>query len=396
MSKNADSKHTAKGITRRVRLIIDISSLYGRDILKGVARFSQEYSNWEFEADIHYFSKPLQMSAEFVKEKFDGVIVWTYNKGMLKKTLDSGIPAIVKGIDKPVAGYINFITDDLLIAKMAHEYFRGLGLTSIAYCGLDSQDWSKPRQFALERIAADNGTELVVYPAPRIKKMREWKNEMPLLIEWLKQLPKPIGLLAANDLRGKQILEACRKAAIDVPSEIAVLGVDDDECICPFTNPPLSSISRFCEAAGYEAAKALDCLMAGRPADATAIIIEPNKVVVRQSTDKIAVKNQTLADAVHYIRSNAEKHLTVEGVAKHVSAHPRWLHEQFKKQIGHTVHDEIRKVRVDKIAEMLLETDLTIYQIAYELNLKSPDQIARYFRKQKGMSPSEFRGKYKH
>jgi LacI family transcriptional regulator len=396
LSKSEGIRKLAAERPRRVRLVVDISSAYGRSLLKGVSRYCQGHSNWEFETNNPFFGKQVYQPGDFLKTKTDGLIVFTNDKNMLKKALDSGIPAIVKGIDKPIPDRINFTTDNFLLTKMAHEYFRGLGFTRIAYCGLDFLDWSKSRRFALEKVAADNETELLVYPAPRTKKLREWKNEMPLMIEWLKQLPKSIGLLAANDFRAIEVLQACKKAGIDVPDEVAVLGVDDDECICPFTNPPLSSISRFCEAAGYDAAKALDCLMSGKPADTTAIIIEPRDVVVRQSTDTLAVKNQSLADAIRYIRSNAAKHLTLEDVATQVGAHPRWLHELFKKELGHSVLDEIRKVRVDKIAEMLLETDLTVCQIAYELNQKSPGQIARYFRKQKGMTPSQFREKYKH
>jgi LacI family transcriptional regulator len=396
LSKKTDTKNTAKRKPRRVCLVVDISSTYARSLLKGVSKYSQRHYNWEFETNIPFFGKQVYHPGDFLKTKTDGLIVFTNDKNMLKKALDSGIPAIVKGIDKPIPDRINFTTDNFLLAKKAYDYFRGLGLTSIAYCGLDNLGWSKNRRFALETIAAESESELIVYPTPRTKKLREWENEMPLVIEWLKGLPKPIGLLAANDFRGKEVLDACRKAGIDVPDEVAVLGVDNDECICPFTNPPLSSVSRFCEAAGYDAAKALDCLMSNKDAGTTAIIIEPNSVVVRQSTDTLAVKNMPLADAIRYIRSNASKSFTAEDVATQVGVHPRLLHEQFKKEIGHSVHDEIRKVRVDKIAEMLLETDLTIYQIAYDLNLKSPDQIARYFRKQKGMIPSEFREKYKH
>jgi LacI family transcriptional regulator len=369
--RSGKSKSTKKF---RVFLIIDISSSYGREMLKGISLYAQKYKNWEFDITFtSFFGKNFYVELEPVKEKIDGIIAYTPEKKLLSKVLRSGIPAIVKGIDKSIPGYINFSTDNFMLCKKAFDYFRVIGLEKFAYCGLDVLHWSRERLEALRQITLAN-----------------------VLAKWLSSLPKPIGLLAANDFRAKEVLEACAEAQIAVPEEIAVLGVDNDECICPFTSPPLSSIDRFHQKAGYEAALALNRLMSGKKVEADVILIEPKGVVQRQSTNILAVENPTLAEALRYIRSHITEPITVEHVARQIAVHPRWLYELFKQNLGYTVHDEIKRVRTDEIARMLLDTNLTVSQIANQMGFRNADHVARYFHSVKRLTPIAFRNQYKH
>jgi LacI family transcriptional regulator len=392
--RSGKSKSTKKF---RVFLIIDISSSYGREMLKGISLYAQKYKNWEFDITFtSFFGKNFYVELEPVKEKIDGIIAYTPEKKLLSKVLRSGIPAIVKGIDKSIPGYINFSTDNFMLCKRAFDYFRVIGLEKFAYCGLDVLHWSRERLEALRQITLANGFELVVYPKPRTKTLRLWENEKPVLAKWLSSLPKPIGLLAANDFRAKEVLEVCAEAQIAVPEEIAVLGVDNDECICPFTSPPLSSIDRFHQKAGYEAALALNRLMSGKKVEADVILIEPKGVVQRQSTNILAVENPTIAEALRYIRSHITEPIAVEDVTRQIAVHPRWLYELFKQNLGYTVHDEIKRVRTDEIARMLLDTNLTVSQIAHQMGFRNVDHVARYFHSVKRLTPIAFRNQYKH
>ncbi len=378
-----------------VYLIIDISSSYGRNLLAGVSQYVQKYQNWEIETMLSFIGRDSYKETSIRKGNFDGIIVFTPENRLLLKVIRSGVPAIVKSIKQPISGYINFCTDNFMLCKTAYEHFRQLGLSRFAYCGLDSLYWSGERRDSLRQIIDSNNYKLNIYPTPRTKKLRLWENEKYILIKWLTSLPKPIGLLAANDFRAKQVLDACLEADIEVPGEIAVLGVDNDECICPFTNPPLSSIYRFFSKAGYEAALALNDLMTGKKCPTSEIIIETREVIQRQSTNILAVENAGVAEALIFIRSNKNKPLNVEEVAAQVAIHPRVLYNLFKKHLGYTIYDEIKRVRTEDIACLLLETDLTISQIAWQMGFKNIDHVARYFRKIKKMNPSAYRNLYK-
>ncbi|MCD6391983.1 MAG: XylR family transcriptional regulator [Planctomycetes bacterium] len=379
----------------RVLLLVDLNCITGRTLLKGISQYVQEFNNWEITMNLSYLDKDHRNSSQIRKDRFDGIIAFTVEKKMLTKVLRSGLPAIVRGVYKPVPGYINFYIDNMMVCKKAYDHFRHLGFERFAYCGLDSLYWSRERREALRNITATDGYQLIAYPRPRSQKLRMWKNEKAILAKWLESLPKPIGLLVATDFRGREVLEACQYARIAVPEEIAVLSVDDDDCICPFTNPPLSSIGRFFHKAGYEAALALNDLMSGKTPKNHEIIIEPQDVTQRQSTNILAVENPTIAKALLFIRSEKNKILTIEQVAGHVAVHSRVLYNLFKKHLGHTVHEEIQRVRTDEISRLLLETDMTVSEIAGEMGFQDAANFARYFRKTKGMSPSDFRTHYK-
>lgn len=379
----------------RVRLIIDISFSYGRNLLQGISQYVQKFKNWEFETTFSYFGDNQYKKYRIDKNNTaDGIIVFSPEKEVLTEVLKSDIPAIIKGVDKPVSGYINFQTDNMMLCKKAFDHFRHIGFERMAYCGLHNVQWSKERCQAMQDITAVNHYELSVYTGKSYKTVRKGEHEKNILEEWLKSLPKPIGLLAANDFRGKEVLEACQSAGIKVPEEIAILGVDNDDCICPFTNPPLSSIGRFFHKAGYEAALTLNCLMSGEKPERQEIIIEPQEVIQRQSTDILAVDNKTVAEALLFIRSHKHLLLTVAKVSEHVAVHDRVLYNLFKKYLGYTVHEEIKRVKSDEIARLLLQTDLSVFQIAQQMGFENADNFSRYFFKAKGMSPMAHRHHY--
>ena len=173
-----------------------------------------------------------------------------------------------------------------------------------------------------------------------------------------------------------------------------MLGVDNDDCICPFTSPPLSSIARCFNKAGYEAAMTLTSLMSGESPKSHEITVETKGIVPKQSTDILATDNRIIVEAIHFIRSNVNKPLTVAQVADHLAIHPRVLFNLFKEYLGHTVFDEIKHARIDEIARLLLETDLTVTDIAYEMGFNTPDNFSRYFHQAKQMSPTDFRNQY--
>jgi LacI family transcriptional regulator len=201
-------------------------------------------------------------------------------------------------------------------------------------------------------------------------------------------------MLAANDFRGKEVLEACRECGIQVPEQIAVMGIDDDECVSPFTRPTLSSIRRSYLKAGYEAADTLNSLMTGQVPEQHVIIVEPQEVVVRQSTNIFAVADERIAKALLFIHSNATRPISIDDVARDVAVHKRVLYNLFKEHTGQTVHEAIRMVRSDHIAKLLLETDLTVSQIASQVGFDDVGHCARFFKKAKGMSPTDYRNYY--
>jgi len=212
------------------------------------------------------------------------------------------------------------------------------------------------------------------------------------MAHWLQRLPKPVGLMAANDDRARQVVEACNVAGILVPSEMGVIGVDNDDVVCGLSDPPLSSVAVNFDRAGYETARALDCLMNGKGPVPSRIIVRATHVVVRRSTDVIAVEDDVVAKALRFIRANTRNEkLNVGEVARSAGVSRRLLEKRFRRELGYSVLNEIRRVRTDKIAQLLVETQMPVSAIAEALGFSEIQHFARYFHSAKKMSPLAYR-----
>jgi len=189
---------------------------------------------------------------------------------------------------------------------------------------------------------------------------------------------------------------ACKIADIEVPREVAILGVDNDELVCGLSYPQLSSIALSAERAGYEAAQVLDKLMKGQQITETKkeVSVSPLDVVTRRSTDIMAIEDRQVADAVHFIRKHSREVILVNDVAQAVGLSRRALQQRFRKLLGHSVHEEIKYARVNQMAVMLTDTNLSISRIAKILGYPYPNNISRCFKQRKGISPSAYRRKF--
>jgi LacI family transcriptional regulator len=146
--------------------------------------------------------------------------------------------------------------------------------------------------------------------------------------------------------------------------------------------------------AGYEAAAKLDALMKGDANTDCIIVAKATHIAARQSTDILAIEDSEVATAVRYIRENVKKSIQISDVVESTVLSQRALQQRFRKVLGRTIHDEINRVRTDHICRILLDTKKSVSQIAVELDFSGDDHIARYFRKEKGMSPREYRVKF--
>ena len=200
--------------------------------------------------------------------------------------------------------------------------------------------------------------------------------------------------MACDDNQGLHITEACRLAKIRIPEEVAVLGVDNDEILCNLSDPPLSSIVQETVKAGYEAARLLHTMIKTKNKEYYDIVVEATQIVTRNSTDIYATKDTFIGSALKYIHNNIEKNLKVEDVMQQVPLSRRSLEKRFQNVTGYPVYEYIFNLRIEKFTQKLLDTDLSIFEIAMDLGLNDGKNIARQFRQIKGCTPTEYRKKH--
>jgi LacI family transcriptional regulator len=232
-----------------------------------------------------------------------------------------------------------------------------------------------------------------VFPAASLIEDNSWEAEQERLCTWIKGLHKPIGILACNDERGLYLLDACRRAGVAVPDEVAVIGVDNDEFICDLAIPPLTSVDVNSEETGYHAAKLLDHLMDGGQAPAHIPTTPTRGITTRLSTDIIASDDEEVNRAIRFIRDRGSDKIRVMDVLAHLGISRASLQQRMKRVVGRTIHEEIERMRLARVKELLLKPELTIKQIARETGFSSVQYLTRVFRASVGETPARFRNR---
>ena len=379
----------------KVILLIDTARSYGRGLLEGIAKYSNLHGPWMFswKAPFYRESSSRELTLPRLQDlNADGIIMREQKK--TREVLALGLPTIISPYKNQFPGLPNIITDDVTMGKMAAEHLLNRGFQHFAYCGFEDMFGVRSRGESFRRCVAKAGFKVSVYKEPKSRIKRLWTNEQNVMAEWLKSLPKPVGLMACNDDRARDVTEVCKIAGLHVPEEVAVIGVDNDELVCNLSSPPLSSIVLNFERAGYEAAELLDKLMAGKKRLSKSIMVSPTHTITRQSTDILAIEDIEVAGAIRYIRQNANMAIQVDDVVNVVTVSRRGLERRFRKVLNRSVLDEIRRVRIELVAKMLVETNFSVSQIALKLGYSGAENIARYFRQEKGISPVVYREKY--
>jgi len=383
----------------KVALLIETSRGYGRGMLRGIVRYARLHGPWSFYMTPGDFEQALPKIQQWGGA---GIIARVETKQVAEDIVRAGVPAVVLGIEPSLVeqvpqlnDYCEVFSDSDGAARLAAEHLLERGFENLAYVGFPSRVWSERRRDAFCRSVRSLGFEPYVYNPPRRKSERGWEREQANLAQWIEELPKPVGIMACNDDRGYGLLEACRLAEVNVPEEVAVIGVDDDELFCELADPPLSSIAMNAEHGGYRTAHLLDQLMHGRIQTPQKLIVEATHVVTRRSTDVKVLNGPEVSTALSFIHRNRSRDFTVDDVAKAVGVSRRNLEVKFRKAVGRTILAEIQRVRLDHAKRMLRETDLPIPQIAEASGYNSASYLTQVFRKEVGVTPVKYRSKFR-
>ena len=384
---------------RKVMLMMETSRTYGRSIMRGISRYSRTHGRW-----ILYHRPPFyrvnKRRGDILKQisqmGVDGLILREQEtRKETEEILAMGIPAVASPYTEPFDGFVNIVSDDAAIGKLAAEHLLHRGFKHFAFCGFgQTYYWSRDRAVSFTRRIAEAGFATHVYEneCPESRNRLPWDQEHVVVVNWLRTLPKPVGLMACNDDRGQYVLEACMIGELYVPEEVAVVGLGNDQLVCDLTTPPLSSVALSGEKAGYEAAAVLDRLMERVVEGCESIVVRPTEVVTRQSTNVFAIADEDVLEALNFIHQNAtQKPIQVEDVLKSVNLSRRTLYDRFAKVLGRSVHEEIKRVRVEQLARLLVNTDWPLSRITVDLGCSDVKNVARYFKQQKGMTPSQYR-----
>lgn len=371
----------------QVMLLIDTSSVYGRELIEGIGRYAAEHGPWSIYHEDRGLSDPLPASLKGWQG--DGIMARSVRRTNLKRLLATGLPVVELFADFALSPP-QVCPNEETIGKLAIDHFLDRGLRNLAFFASDWAWWIDTRREAFQQAFNRCGLRCSYSELHAPRKIRKRIGEADL-IRWLEALPKPCGVFCASDIYAAQVTNACRRCGIAVPSQVAVLGVDNDPVVCSVSFPPLSSIDLHSPQVGYQAAALLDRMMAGSPPPKKTILVEPGQVVTRESTDIMAVEDADVAQAIRLIREHACRGLRVQEVSDAVGLSRRALQQRFQQALRRTPKEELMRVQIDRAKTLLIQTEMSVEQIARCTGFAAFEYFVRAFRREMGVTPRAYR-----
>jgi LacI family transcriptional regulator len=390
--------HSIAGMPQ-VALLLETSTEYGRGLLRGIVRYSRLHGPWSLYVAPGHLEQALPRAKSW---SGTGIIARVHSPEMAKLIRCTGLPFVASSLDEsrssgPADKFGEIRTNSAAIGRMAAAHLVERSLHHFAFCGFRGCAWSARREESFSQYLRDRGfqcqerrIELASW-MQRPNWIENWEDEQASLVAWLRSLPKPVGLMACNDICGREVLQACAAAGLRVPDDVAVVGVDNDEMMCELSSPPLSSVALDLEKAGYEAAKLLDVLMSGDQPGEQVVQVEPVYVVTRQSSEVIAQDDPSVATALRFIKNYAGRPISVSDVVEQARVSRRTLERRFSRALGRSINSEITQCRLERAKRLLLETDLPSYRVAAGAGFGSIKTFNRVFRRAAGICPQRFR-----
>lgn len=381
---------------RKIGLYVERQRAWGRRLCEGVAAFAQQRRDWSL---VMLEREDLADRAQM--RRFDGFIARIPDARTAAKLRRTGRPVADLSIEPGLSdGFLRGVEqDNQAVGRLAAQHFADRRFVNFAFCGFDGRRFSDERREAFSDALRERGFTCLCYASPR-SAVRAFDRsitggerlvpgaDMPQLVTWLRRLPKPVAILCANDLRGYQVMQACVKAGLAVPQAVALLGVDNDTLICNFMTPTLSSIDPDAFALGYAAADMLQRALDAPKANVKPRRVGPRELVVRASSETFPVNPKWLADALVFIGTHLDRHLTASDVLRRVGLSHTRVNKIFRHVLGMTVQQVIRKTALEESRRLLRTTPLPIAEISSRCGFATPQYFCNVFTKAFGHAPS--------
>lgn len=370
-------------------------------IMAGITDYVRDKTNWHL---IVWPDSSLESLAFLKKQDCRGAFVSVQTSSKAQQILEIGMPVVAFSTLQTMHSLPYISADSQKVAATAYDYFVNRQFTHFAFFGLTEARWSQERMTHFARCVAADGHRLHVFEGGRISTANDlvpinqlWigmtlNQGQQELLDWLRQLPKPVAILVSCDILACYLINTAREAGMSIPEDIAILGVDNDEAVCTICDPPLSSISFNLKKAGYDAAELLDAILAGRESlSGQCIRMQPAEVKSRGSTDIFAVEDPDMVKALKYIHHNRGQALQVDDIASYLCISKRSLQMKFKKVLGHSIHEEIIHAHFETARSLLLDTNLPLDTIAIQSGFHSTTNLRRAFKDLTGQLPHTWR-----
>lgn len=386
----------APSTTRHVALIYPVAVPWMALFVRGVHEYGQQQGGWSLTTCPPALSwageQPLTLES-LLGWPGDGIIAGLLNQADLDAARRLGKPLVNMAASLKDSGFPTVSPDHVQMGRLAAEHLLDRGLQRLAFYGLEGRWFSVQRRRGFAQRAAEAGVPCEVLEVPASSDPAQtWSERTGPLTGWLQRLTPPVGLLAVQDYRARSVMDECQRLHLEVPHDVAVMGMEDDPTICEFSRPTLTSVSRNPWRMGYETAAMLDRLMQGLELPAREVLVPPDGVVARQSTDTVAVEDRYVAAAVHFIHDHLGEPLNVQRVVRATGISRRQLEVRFRRVLHATLYDYICRERIERAKRLLLTPDRPKLQsVAAACGFSNLERMRLTFKRATGQTPLAYR-----
>ena len=377
---------------RSVVILENTAVTSARNIVHGVMRYAAARPDWEITVCTGH---PSEREESVRIGRPDGIISGFTDEPanpipIRYRTTTPTVFTCARPFEGMTAPFVELDMDDTAIGQAAADALLRTHVKSFGFLGLrQPMPWAKTRLDRFRRTVQKAGFKVFAFTPLRGDSV-DVAAERSALADWLRSLKKPCGIFAVNDRRAKFLLETCRACDIPVPEQIKVIGVDNDEIVCECARPTLTSVAPDFTKAGFAAAAALDRLMDGRKT-ARHLTVSVRGTVERLSASDLSGSSSRVSRALELIRQKAVVGITVPMVAQAVGCSTRLLEKDFKKTTGRSIIDELNRIRLAKVQELLRNTSLDETAIATASGFGSCAYLRNLFRKRFGLTMRTWR-----
>lgn len=375
-------------------MLFNANKVYDRQIIEGIGNYLQSSKvDWDL-----YLEEDFMARLDHLDEWSGDGIIADYDNPEIQVALQkANVPVVGVGgsyrnpEDYPDVPYV--ATDNFELVNAAFQHLRQKGIQRFAFYGAPVDEhhrWAQERENAMLELTAKEGYECYVYRGHPVRP-ETWQYTIKRLADWLKSLPTPIGIVAVTDARARHLLQVCDHIGMLIPDRMSVIGIDDDEIARFLSRVSLSSVKQGCLEMGYQSARLLHKMLDGHKSPKRPILVPPERVAERQSTDYKAIADPHVMQAMHFIRQNACRGIKVDQVLDYVGVSRSNLENRFKDERGHSIHTEIHNEKLQRACKMLRESDESTSQVAKICGYPSLQYMYAVFKKHYKKTPIEYR-----
>jgi len=379
---------------RKQKRVLLALGWYDYRLHQGIEKYAQEHG-WHLYADLAR-EKVIPWGWEG-----DGVLAWLgAGDDLAEFVLSTRRPTVDFSLRRPQLKFPRVLEDHAHAAQLVADHFLSRGFNNFMFYS-DANNWSyEERGEGFVKALKDAGREcswLRWHRSPDFATGREeWRRKRKWLVSEMRRAPRPLAVFAANDQQALDVLETCDSLGITIPEQVAIVGAENYLLAPDAMHIPVSSVDTNLETLGYRGAELLDQLMGGKPPPTAPIRVPARGVVVRRSSDILAIKHRGVARSLRYIWEHSHEPICVKDLVAVAAMSRRGMHKAFLEHIGRTPGQELQRVRIERAKKFLAESSNKIETLAKMCGYQSINSFCIAFKRTTGMSAKRYRESIRH